>query len=433
MTSLGDVAEKKGIKYFLIAFVDLFGTMRAKIVPATAIDAVADAGAGFAGFAAWFDLTPAHPDVLVTPEPDTLVQLPWKPEVAWITGDLVMDGKPLRQNPRGVLKRVMAVASAEGYEMKTGVECEYFLITPDGSSISDAADAQAKPCYDQLSLMRRYDVIKEICDAMILMGWNPYQNDHEDANGQFEMNWQYDNCMRTADKHAFFKFMVKSIAEKHGLRATFMPKPFINLTGNGCHAHISLWSKAGKNIFADAKGELGLSGEAYNFIGGLMHSADALAAITNPTVNSYKRINAPRTMSGATWSPNTITYGGNNRTHMIRVPDAGRFELRLADGATNPYLLQAAVLAAGLDGLKNRRNPGKRLDIDMYSEAHKVEDAKQLPLNLLDALRALDRSNILKDALGEDVIAAYIKLRHVEWNEYAGQLTEWERRTTLDC
>jgi glutamate---methylamine ligase len=433
MTSLGGIAEQKGIKYFLIAFVDLFGTMRAKIVPATAIDAVAKAGAGFAGFAAWFDLTPAHPDVLVTPEPDTLVQLPWKPEVAWITGDLAMDGKPLRQNPRQVLKRVMAVAAGEGYEMKTGVECEYFLITPDGSSISDAADAQAKPCYDQLSLMRRYDVIKEICDAMISLGWNPYQNDHEDANGQFEMNWEYDNCMRTADKHAFFKFMVKSIAEKHGLRATFMPKPFINLTGNGCHAHVSLWSKTGKNIFADAKGELGLSGEAYNFIGGLVHSADALTAISNPTVNSYKRINAPRTTSGATWSPNTVTYGGNNRTHMIRVPDAGRFELRLADGATNPYLLQAVVLAAGMDGLRNRRNPGKRLDIDMYSEGHKVEDAKQLPLNLLDALRALDRSDILKDALGEDVIAAYIKLRQAEWIEYAGQLTDWERRTTLDC
>jgi glutamine synthetase len=281
--------------------------------------------------------------------------------------------------------------------------------------------------------MRRYDVIKEICDAMISLGWNPYQNDHEDANGQFEMNWEYDNCMRTADKHAFFKFMVKSIAEKHGLRATFMPKPFINLTGNGCHAHVSLWSKMGKNIFADAKGELGLSGEAYNFIGGLVHSADALTAITNPTVNSYKRINAPRTTSGATWSPNTVTYGGNNRTHMIRVPDAGRFELRLADGATNPYLLQAAVLAAGLDGLRNKRNPGKRLDIDMYSEGHKVEDAKQLPLNLLDALRALDRSDILKDAFGEDVIAAYSKLRQAEWNEYAGQLTDWERRTTLDC
>ena len=432
MASLASYAKDKGVKYFLVAFVDLFGTMRAKIVPATAIDMVAKSGAGFAGFATWLDLTPAHPDMLVMADADTAIQLPWKPEVAWVTGDLVMDGKPLAQNPRQVLKRAVAAAAESGYEMKTGVECEYFLIAPDGAAISDGADTQAKPCYDQQALMRRYEVIKEICDAMIGLGWNPYQNDHEDANGQFEMNWEYDSCLRTADRHAFFKFMVKSIAEKHGLRATFMPKPFLNLTGNGCHAHVSLWSKS-KNVFEDSQGELGLSKEAYHFIGGLMHSADALAAITNPTVNSYKRINAPRTMSGATWSPNTVTYGGNNRTHMIRIPEAGRFELRLADGATNPYLFQAALLAAGLDGLKNKRDPGKRLDIDMYAEGHTVKDAKKLPLNLLDALRALDRSSVLKSGLGEDVVASYIKLRQAEWNEYAGQLTDWERRTTLDC
>jgi len=434
MQSLGAYAKEKGVKYFLIAFVDLFGTMRAKIVPATAIDAVAKAGAGFAGFATWLDLTPAHPDMLVMPEPDTAVQLPWKPEIAWVTGDLVMDGKPLAQNPRQVLKRVVEAAAREGYEMKTGVECEYFLIQPDGSAISDSADTQSKPCYDQQALMRRYEVIKEICDAMIALGWNPYQNDHEDANGQFEMNWEYDTCLRTADKHAFFKFMVKSIAEKHGLRATFMPKPFLNLTGNGCHAHVSLWSKGtGKNVFEDAAGEMGLSKEAYHFIGGIMHSADALAAITNPTVNSYKRINAPRTTSGATWSPNTVTYGGNNRTHMIRIPEAGRFELRLADGATNPYLLQAALLAAGLDGLAAKRDPGKRLDIDMYAEGHTVKDAKRLPLNMLDALRALEKSSVIKMSFGAGVVASYIKLRQAEWNEYAGQLTDWERQATLDC
>jgi glutamine synthetase type III len=431
--SLSAYAKDKGVKYFLIAFVDLFGTMRAKIVPATAIDAVAKAGAGFAGFAAWLDLTPAHPDMLVMPDPDTLIQLPWKPEIAWVTGDLVMDGKPLVQNPRQVLKRVVESAAKDGYEMKTGVECEYFLIAPDGSAISDGADTQAKPCYDQQALMRRYEVIKEICDGMIALGWNPYQNDHEDANGQFEMNWEYDTCLKTADRHAFFKFMVKSIAEKHGLRATFMPKPFLNLTGNGCHAHVSLWNKAGKNVFEDAQGKLGLAAEAYHFIGGLMHSAEGLAAITNPTVNSYKRINAPRTTSGATWSPNAVTYGGNNRTHMIRIPDAGRFELRLADGAANPYLLQAGVLAAGLDGLRNKRDPGPRLDIDMYADGHTVKDAKRLPLNLLDALRALDRSSVLKAGFGEDVVASYVKLRQADWNEYAGQLTDWERRTTLDC
>src|SRR5688572_6363723 len=322
---LSDYAKQHGIKYFLISFVDLFGTMRAKIVPATAIDSVAKSGAGFAGFATWFDMTPAHPDILVSPDPETVIQLPWKPEVAWVTGDLMMDGKPVTQNPRQVLKRVVADAARDGYDMKTGVECEYFMILPDGSAISDGADTQSKPCYDQQALMRRYETITEICDCMITLGWGPYQNDHEDANGQFEMNWQYDSALKTADKHAFFKFMVKSIAEKHGLRATFMPKPFANLTGNGCHVHASLWStKDDSNVFEDADGELGLSQAAYHFIGGVMHNAEALCAISNPVVNSYKRINAPVTLSGATWSPNTVTYAGNNRTHIIRIPEPGR-------------------------------------------------------------------------------------------------------------
>jgi glutamine synthetase type III len=432
--SLSEFAEKKGIKYFLISFVDLFGVMRAKIVPATAIDSVAKSGAGFAGFAVWFDMTPANADILVMPDPDTAIQLPWKPEIAWVTGDLIMDGKSVDQNPRQVLKRVIASAAADGFEMKTGVECEYFLISPDGLSISDAADFQAKPCYDQQALMRRYEVIKEICDSMIALGWGPYQNDHEDANGQFEMNWEYDTCLKTADKHAFFKFMVKSIAEKHGLRATFMPKPFSNLTGNGCHAHVSLWStKTGKCVFDDPAGELGLSKEAYHFIGGIIHSAAAMTAITNPTVNSYKRINAAPTSSGATWSPSSITYAGNNRTHMIRIPDAGRFEFRLADGAANPYLLQSAILAAGLDGMRNKRDPGKRLDINMYTEGHTVKDVKKLPLNLLDALRIFETSDVLKGALGEATVASYAKLRHADWNAYASHLTSWERETTLDC
>ena len=434
MPSLSEIAKKRGIKYFLISFVDLFGTMRAKLVPATAIDAVAKSGAGFAGFAAWFDMTPADPDILATPDPDSLMQLPWKPEVAWIASDLMMGGQEVDQNPRQVLRRAVAAAEKEGFDLKTGVECEYFIILPDGQAISDGADQQSKPCYDQQSLMRRYDVVSEICDAMIALGWKPYQNDHEDANGQFEMNWEYDSALRTADKHAFFKYMTKSIAEKHGLRATFMPKPFINLTGSGCHAHISLWStKTKKNVFEDQKGELGLSQAAYHFIGGVIHSADAICAISNPTVNSYKRINAPPTLSGATWSPNTVTYAGNNRTHMIRIPEPGRFEFRLADGATNPYLLQAALLVAGLDGIKNKRDPGKRYDINMYTEGHKAVGAKRLPLNLLDALRALESSKVIETGMGKSFVSSYLKLRRDDWNNYARHLTEWERQTTLDC
>ena len=429
---LAKAAKDRGIKYFMISYTDLFGTQRAKLVPAAAIAAMQKSGAGFAGFATWLDMTPADPDLFAVPDPDSLIQLPWKPEVGWLASDLVMDGKSVEQAPRNLLKRVIAGAAAKGFEMKTGVECEYFLITPDGTQISDPADHQAKPCYDQSALTRRYDVVTEICDAMLQLGWKPYQNDHEDGNGQFEMNWEYDHALITADRHAFFKYMVRTIAEKHGLRATFMPKPFINLTGSGCHAHVSLW-KGKKNLFEDPKGELGLSPLAYQFIGGIVHNAEALCALTNPTVNSYKRINAPVTASGATWSPNTVTYAGNNRTHMIRIPEPNRFELRLPDGAANPYLLQASVLVAGLDGIASKRDPGKRLDINMYTDGHTVKGAKRLPLNLLDALRNLEKSAVLKSGLGEAFLGSYLKLRHADWNDYARHLTEWERRTTLDC
>jgi glutamine synthetase len=426
-------ARDRGIKYFLISYVDLFGTLRAKLAPAAAIGDMAKDGAGFAGFASWLDMTPADPDVLAIPDPASLIQLPWKPEVGWLAADPWMNGKLVEHAPRNILKRMVAKATAAGFTMKTGVECEFFLLSPDGSAISDAADTAAKPCYDQTALMRRYDVISEICDAMLELGWAPYQNDHEDANGQFEMNWHFDDALVTADRMAFFKYMVKAIAEKHGLRATFMPKPFMNLTGSGCHVHVSLW-QGGKNVFDDGKDGFGLSRAAYNFIGGVMNAADELCSITNPTVNSYKRINAPVTLSGATWSPNTVTYAGNNRTHMIRVPGSGRFEFRLADGATNPYLLPAALLAAGLDGIARGIDPGKPLDIDMYAEGHKAPaNTKRLPLNLLDALRLTAGSNLLRRELGDEFVDSYVKLKMREWNDYAGHLTNWERAHTLDC
>ncbi len=427
-------AKQRGIKYFLISFVDLFGVMRSKLVPASAIGDMAKEGAGFAGFAAWLDMTPANSDMFAIPDPDSLIQLPWKPDVGWLASDLYMDGKEVEHAPRNVLRRVLGAAEKKGYRLKTGVECEYFLISPDGSAISDAADTQEKPCYDQSALMRRYDVISQICDVMQELGWGPYQNDHEDANGQFEMNWDYTDALVTADRQAFFKYIVKAIAEQHGLRATFMPKPFANLTGNGCHAHVSIWDKAGKkNLFHDAKGELGISKLGYNFLGGILQSATAMTAITNPTVNSYKRLNAPRTLSGATWAPNTVTYGGNNRTHMVRIPDAGRFEIRLADGAANPYLLPAALLSAGLEGIANKADPGKRLDIDMYAEGHKVRGAKQLPLNMLDALRNLEKDKVLKSYMGDDFVSAFLKLKHADWLNYTRHLSQWERDNTLDC
>ncbi len=431
---LQKVAKERGIKYFLISFVDLFGVLRAKLAPAAAIGAMPRYGAGFAGFATWLDMTPAHPDLFARPDPESLMQLPWKPEVGWLAGDLWMDGKEVEDSPRVMLKRQIAKAAKQGHRLKTGVECEFHLITPDGKTIADALDTQEKPCYDQAALMRRYDVVSEISNGMLELGWSPYQTDHEDSNGQWEMNWTYDDCLRTADRHVFFKYMTKTIAEKHGLRATFMPKPFMHLSGNGCHAHLSMWDKTGKtNLFHDPKGELGLSRLAYHFLGGLLHSAEALCSIFTPTINSYKRLNAQRTLSGSTWSPNTVTYGGNNRTHMIRIPDAGRFELRLPDGAANPYLLQAAALAAGLDGIANKRDPGKRLDINMYTDGHKLKNVRRLPLNLLDAIRSTDKSKVLRAALGDSFVDSYVKMKNEEWSNFSRHLTAWETANAMDC
>ena len=438
--NLATIAKKNKIKYFLISFVDLFGVLRSKLVPAQAISKMQKNGAGFAGFAAWLDMTPADADMFAIPDPDSLIQLPWNKEVGWLASDLWMNGKPVKASPRVMLKDQIKKLDKKNLNMKSGVECEYFLISPDGSSIADTRDIQSKPCYDQSALMRRYELIKEICDGMIELGWNPYQNDHEDANGQFEMNWDYNDCLVTADRHAFFKFMVKNLSEKHGLRATFMPKPFEKLTGNGCHAHISLWN--GKiNKFLDIGDRYGLSKLAYNFLGGVMRNAESLSAFFNPTINSYRRINAPPTTSGATWSPSSISYSGNNRTHMIRIPDPGRFELRLMDGSANPYLIQAGVIAAGLYGLNNKSDPGEPLTCNMYTDYKNYSNLEKLPHDLEDSLSQLDDNKNLREAFGDEVINSYIKLKNQEIDEFnknqvfdkKKDITEWEKNNTLDC
>ena len=438
--NLAQIAKTKKIKYFLISFVDLFGILRSKLVPARAIDDMQKNGAGFAGFATWLDMTPADTDMFAIPDPDSLIQLPWNKEVGWLASDLWMGGKPVSASPRVMLNNQIKNLSRKSLEMKSGVECEYFLISPDGSGIADTRDTQSKPCYDQSALMRRYDLIKEICDSMIELGWGPYQNDHEDANGQFEMNWDFSDCLVTADRHVFFKFMGKAFAEKHGLRATFMPKPFENLTGNGCHAHISLWS--GKtNKFLDTGNRYGLSKLAYNFLAGIMQNAESLSAFFNPTINSYRRINAPPTKSGASWSPSSISYSGNNRTHMIRIPDPGRFELRLMDGSANPYMLQAGIIAAGLYGLNMKLDPGEPLSCNMYTDYKNYPDLTKLPDELEESLDKLDENKILRESFGDEVINSYIKLKKEEIKDFfrsdsfdkKSSVTQWEKTNTLDC
>ena len=394
--NLSKIASQKKIKYFLVSFVDLFGVLRAKLVPSQAINEMAKNGAGFGGFATYLDMSPADSDMLAIPDPDSLIQLPWQPEIGWLASDLYMDGKIVEQSPRVILKKQIKKLAEKNMVMQTGVECEFFLLSEDGTEISDPRDVAAKPCYDQSMLMRRYDVIKEICDAMLKLGWKPYQNDHEDANGQFEMNWHYADCLTTADRHVFFKFMAKSIAEKHGL------------------------SKLG-----------------YSFIGGIMKSADCFSALFNPSVNSYSRIGASNTLSGATWSPSTVTYTGNNRTHMIRIPDTGRFEVRHADGSANPYLLQAGLLALGLDGINNNRKPGKRLDINMYTEGHKVKRVKKLPTSLDSAIKLFQNSDITKKAFSPKVVSNFVRLKKRELKEYSAQSElsayDWQRNNAIDC
>lgn len=429
--SLSNIVLDKKIKYLLVSFTDLLGVMRSKLVPTSAVKQLEQDGAAFAGFATHFDMSPADPDIVVRPDENSFTILPWKPEVAWITGDLEINGTILAQAPRNILAKGIKKAKSLGYTFKTGVEAEFFLLDHDGENISDLQDSQLKPCYDQLALMRRYELIKKICDSMQQLGWQPYQNDHEDASGQFEMNWSYDESMVTADRHAFFRFMVKTLAEQEGYKATFMPKPFQHLTGNGCHIHCSLWDITTQtNLFSSKHDKLGLSNIAYQFIAGILKNSKALCAITNPSINSYKRLHAKSTDSGATWSPSRISYSGNNRTHMIRVPDGNRFELRLADGAANPYLLQAGVLNAGLIGIEQSWTAGEHRDDNDYLATD--QNSETLPYTLSEALEHLNINHLMTESLGTEFVLGYNTIKQEELVRYRSSISEWERKNTLD-
>jgi glutamine synthetase len=336
--------------------------------------------------------------------------LPWQPQVAWVATNLEVGGVALEQSPRLVLQRQLQRSAALGLQLRTGVEPEFFLLEEGADAIADRRDRQSKPCYDQLALMRHYPLIAELLDGMEQLGWGPYQADHEDANGQFEINWTFADALLTADRHAFFRVMVAAIAERHGLRASFRPKPLAELTGNGAHLHASLWDPQGHNLFPDPQGPSGLSPLAHHFLGGLLEHAPALCALTNPIANSYERLARTTPTSGASWSPGWISYGGNNRTHMVRLPDNQRLELRLPDGAANPYLLQAAVLAAGLDGIERQLDPGPRSERNTAAEPPAGSDWRALPSSLGEALAAFEADGHLRAALGESFCQAYLAL-----------------------
>ena len=427
-------AAEKGIEFFLCSFVELSGAPKAKVVPATNVEEMKREGAGFAGYAAGaLNQGPQDPDVVSMPDFGSLTVLPWQKNVAWVTGNLHVNGQPWPYCPRTILARQLERLRQKGYVFNVGVEAEFMLLkkTEQGQYVPwDPLDAAKKPCYDLRALYRNLDVMTTLIRHMQELGWDPYANDHEDANCQFEINWLYSDAMTTSDRHTFFKWMVRTVAEQHGLWATFMPKPFDYLTGNGAHYHLSLAdAESGRNLFLDEGAEYGLSQLGRRFMGGLLHHARGLSAITAPLVNSYKRLirGAPR--SGATWAPVYVSYGPGNRTQMIRLPAPGRVENRVVDGAANPYLASAAILGAGLDGIENKIDPGEANTSNLY-EASEDELARHgitfLPSTLREALDCLEEDAVVKDALGGDYAAYYIGVKGEEWRQYHRSVSQWE-------
>jgi glutamine synthetase len=433
------------VEFLFAQFVDMHGKPSAKLVPASHLDDLFNDGAGFAGYAAGdVGQQPNDPDLIAIPDPASFTPLPWKPGVARIACDLYVDGEPWPYCPRTILRRQIAKAAALGYELKIGAELEYFLLkrAPDGSLVvADELDTMEQPCYDMRALTRNLDFVGAISRHLNTLGWDNYATDHEDANGQFEQNFAFADALTTCDRSVFFRYMVESLAQERGLIATFMPKPFGHLTGNGCHFHVSLWSD-GRNVFdadpADDPNGMGLSPEAYHFIGGLKAHAQAYIALTAPTVNSYKRLVVGST-SGSAWAPVYISYGRNNRTQMLRIPDAGRIEDRTVDGSCNPYLAATAILASGLDGMDRKLDPGEPTsDLNLH-KLDKAELAERgidlLPENLLDATRALERDDVLREALGpchhEDYVDYFVAVKRDEWRLAHNQVTDWELRRYL--
>jgi glutamine synthetase len=431
---------KHGTRYVLAQFVDIHGAAKAKAVPIEHYDMITGDGAGFAGFAVWgLGMTPDGPDFMAVGDPKTLTPVPWMPGFARMACNGHVRGKPYAYCARVAAQRQLAVLAQRGYTMWTGIEPEFMLLrrAADGSlGLIDATDQLDKPCYDYKGLARASTILDELSRHMRAVGIDVYQIDHEDANGQFEINYTYADALTSADHYIFFKMAASEVARSHGAIATFMPKPFANRPGNGAHFHISLGTSKQRNAFynkADKRG-MGLSQLGYWFLGGLLKHARALAAVCAPSINSYKRLVVGRSLSGATWAPAFIAYGDNNRTACVRVP-YGRIEFRLPDGAMNPYLATAAIAAAGLDGIDNKLDPGEPLNLNLYDltlEQIRKRGIGLLPQSLHEALEAFDRDEVVKAGIGADLAAEFSRVKRMEWVEYSRHVTQWESQRYLE-
>jgi glutamine synthetase len=430
-------AEERGVEFFLAQFVNMHARPCAKLVPAACLDDLVAEGAGFAGFAVGeIGQLPSDPDLAAIPDLASYTPVPWDTTLATLACDVTVEGEEWPYDPRTILRNQLAGARAKGYEFKIGLELEYFLLREDGNGgvqLADPLDTLDRPCYDAKGLTRNYDFLRTVSKYVNELGWGNYANDHEDANGQFEQNFRYSDALTTCDRAIFFRYMVQVLAQQRGLLATFMPKPFSHLTGNGCHFNMSLWD-GDRNLFVDEDDPrgLGLSELAYRFIGGLKAHAKAFIGVTAPTVNSYKRLCVGAPNSGATWSPTFVSYGGNNRSQMLRVT-SGKVEDRTSDGSCNPYLAATVLLAAGLDGIERDLDPGDPNAGNLYTASD--EDLQRmgidlLPANLLDATRELQRDDVMREALGrardEDYVDYFVSVKQDEWKRYHENVTPWE-------
>ena len=397
--TLAELCEANNTKFILAMFVDLRGKPCAKLVPVEAVDELATDGVGFAGYAVGaIGQEPKDPDLMAIPDVSSFLPVPFiKEGLAIVHCDPYVLGKPWPFAPRNILKSLIAQTADAGFEPWVGAEVEYFLLKRDASGsliTADAADDSDRPCYDVRGLTRMYDHLTTVSTAMNQLGWSNYANDHEDGNGQFEQNFAYSDALTTADRVITLRYLLSTFAAERGMVATFMPKPFAERTGSGLHLHLSLTS-AGNPVFPNAADDdergLGLSAQAYGFVGGILEHAPALQAVMAPTVNSYKRTGATATRSGASWAPRLPTYGGNDRTHYVRIPDEQRVELRGGDGSANPYLAIAAALGAGLDGIKRSLDPGALGTCPKHISS--------LPLTLLHAVEALEADAVVTATL----------------------------------
>ncbi len=426
--------EKNGVKFVLAQFVDIHGVAKTKAVPAAHYEDILSDGAGFAGFAVWgLGQEPHDPDFMAVGDPDTLSLVPWQEGYARVVCVGNVNGAPWPLDTRHIAGQQLARMAERGWTFNTGIEPEFMLLQRDDSgslSPADPTDRLDKPCYDYKGLSRSRIFIEKLVGALMSVGFDVYQIDHEDGNGQFEINYTYTDAMTSADRYVFFRMAAGEIARELGVICSFMPKPATRRTGSGTHFHMSIDDADGTPLFgdeSDGRG-LGLSKLAYHFLAGLLEHAPALAALCAPSVNSYKRLVVGNTRSGATWAPAYISYGDNNRSSMVRVPH-GRLELRLPDGSCNPYVATAAIVAAGLDGVDRQLDPGEPQNINHYTTP--IDELKKLGVGILPqslgaALDALEADAMFREQLGERFIAEFLEVKETEWIEYQRHVSDWE-------